>query len=134
MKKEQMDALIQFRVNQAKETLKEASILYEERTYRGSVNRSYYAMFYALLALLATRGLGSSKHSGAIGLFDKEFVKPGVFRKVLSKYLHSAFSERQVHDYGELTPTTRETAKENLDNANVFVQEIEQYLTAGQKT
>ena len=34
----------------------------------GSVNRSYYAMFYAVLALLAREGTGTSKHTGAVGL------------------------------------------------------------------
>ncbi|NJN63373.1 MAG: hypothetical protein HC795_19310 [Coleofasciculaceae cyanobacterium RL_1_1] len=36
-------------------------------------------MFYALLGLLATKGLGTSKHSGVISLFDREFVRTGIF-------------------------------------------------------
>ena len=62
-------------MEQAHETLREAEILLNESALRGAVNRAYYAMFYALLALLATKRLGTSKHSGALALFDREFVK-----------------------------------------------------------
>jgi uncharacterized protein (UPF0332 family) len=40
------------------------------------MNRLYYAMFYAVLALLQEKEMGTSKHSGAIALFDREFVVP----------------------------------------------------------
>ena len=90
--------LVRYRLGQAREALREARLLQEAAADRGAVNRAYYAMFYAVLALLATRGLGTSKHSGAIGLFDREFVKSGVFDKSLSRALHLAFDQRQTHD------------------------------------
>lgn len=61
--------LVKYRLLEATETLTEAEILRDAGSYRGAVNRAYYAMFYALLGLLATRQLVSSKHSGAIALF-----------------------------------------------------------------
>jgi uncharacterized protein (UPF0332 family) len=79
MKPEQLEALLRYRIEQAHETLWEAEILLNESAWRGAVNRAYYAMFYALLGLLATKQLGTSKHSGAISLFDHEFVKTGIF-------------------------------------------------------
>jgi uncharacterized protein (UPF0332 family) len=45
-------------------------------------------MFYAVLALLALRKQETSKHTGVISLFDRDFVKPGVFSKELSQWLH----------------------------------------------
>lgn len=53
--------LVKLRMKQAEETLHEARILIAEHADRGAVNRAYYAMFYAVLAILATRRLGSSK-------------------------------------------------------------------------
>jgi uncharacterized protein (UPF0332 family) len=79
MKAEQLEALLLYRIEQARETLREAEILLNESALRGTVNRAYYAMFYALLGLLATKQLVTSKNSGAISLFDREFVKTGVF-------------------------------------------------------
>ena len=75
MKPEQLEDLLRYRMEQAHETLREAEILLGEAAIRGAVNRAYYAMFYALLALLATRQLGTSKLCGAISLFDCESVK-----------------------------------------------------------
>ena len=88
-----------FRMRQADDSLREATILRDADAQRGAVNRACYAMFYALLALLATKQLGTSRHSGTISLFDREFVKTGVFAPDLSKALHLAFGRRQIHGY-----------------------------------
>lgn len=97
-----LQLLVRYRLKEADETLREARLLLDQSAFRGCINRSYYAMFYALLGLLATKGLGTSKHSGLISLFDREFVKTGIFSKDLSKSLHRAFDERQANDYGEM--------------------------------
>lgn len=88
-------------------------------------------MFYAVLAVLATKGLGSSKHSGAIALFDREFVKPGDFPKELSRSLHMAFEHRQRADYGELTRLDEPAVVKMIHEAETFVQGVRSYLEAG---
>jgi uncharacterized protein (UPF0332 family) len=130
MKPEQLEDLLRYRMEQAHETLREAEILLGEAALRGTVNRAYYAMFYALLALLAIRQLGTSKHSGAISLFDREFVRTGLFPRELSRALHLAFDRRQEYDYGEMIPLTPEIAKETLQDARTFVAAIEAHLRA----
>lgn len=130
MKLEQLEALVRYRMGQAHESLREAEILLGESSLRGTVNRAYYAMFYALLALLATKQLGTSKHSGAISLFDREFVKTGTFPRELSRALHLAFDRRQRYDYGELMPLSQQVAEETLVDARTFVTSIEAHLRA----
>jgi len=44
MKVEQLKALISYRIQQSKETLHEAEILYNEKSFRGTINRAYYAL------------------------------------------------------------------------------------------
>jgi len=102
VKEEQLKTLVKYRMKLAHETLHESEILFNENSFRGTINRAYYAMFYSVLALLAIKKLGTSKHSGAIILFDREFVKTGIFSKELSINLRLAFDRRQTHDYGEL--------------------------------
>jgi uncharacterized protein (UPF0332 family) len=85
-------------------------------------------MFYALLVLLATVQLGTSKHSGAISLFDREFVKAGLFPRALSRGLHLAFDRRQQTDYGERVPLSHQAAQETLLDARTFVVSIEEHL------
>ena len=94
------------------------------------MSRAYYAMFYAVLALLATKGLGSSKHSGTISLFDREFVKPGDLPKELSRALHMAFERRHQADYGELIQLDEPAATRVIEEAEMFIQKIRDYLTA----
>jgi len=128
MKPEQLEDLLRYRMEQAHETLQEAEILLKESALRGTINRAYYAMFYALLALLATKRLGTSRHSGALALFDREFVKTGVFPRELSRSLHLAFDRRQAHDYGEMVRVNRQVAEGILMDAKTFVSAIESHL------
>jgi uncharacterized protein (UPF0332 family) len=95
---------------------------------RGAINRAYYAMFYALLALLATKQLGASKHSGALALLDREFVKPGLFSTDLSRALWLAFDRRQPHDYGEMVAPDLAATQETLADAKSFVSMVEAHL------
>lgn len=124
----QLRLLVEYRLTEAEETLREAEILLNQSAFRGSINRSYYAMFYAVLGLLATRSLGTSKHSGVIGLFDREFVKTGLLSKELSRSLHRAFDERQASDYGEMLEPDQELAALLLTQAQVFVRGIKTQL------
>lgn len=128
---EQVRALVLYRLEQAVETLREADLLFEERAWRGAQNRAYYAMFYAVLALLATRQLGSSKHSGVLALFDREFVKPGLFPAELSRSLRLAFNRRQSWDYGEIGNLDPGEISEMVTGAKLFVQAIEEFLQPG---
>ena len=48
MKKTSVEQLIEYRLLQANESIKEAQALYEMNLLRGAVNRVYYAMFYSL--------------------------------------------------------------------------------------
>ncbi len=123
MNKQYLNDLIKYRIGQSKQTLNEANILFENKAFRGSVNRSYYAMFYSLLALLSTKSLSTSKHSGAINLFDKEFVKTGMFSKHMSEILRKGFANRQTGDYDEMIEINEEVSQQMLINASNFVDE-----------
>ena len=85
MKQEEIKVLINHRLEQAETALEDARYLLEgQRSPQGIINRSYYAMFYAVIALLQKIGKIPSKHAGVISLFDVEFVKKGIFLKQLS--------------------------------------------------
>ena len=130
MSPEQLGALVKFRLEQGRETLGEAEVLLERAGWRGAVNRAYYAMFYAILALLATRQLSTSKHSGVLSLFDREFVKPGLLPRSLSRSARLAFNRRQAYDYGEIAPVDQLASQETVDDARRFIAAIEDFLRA----
>ena len=76
--------------------------------YRGAINRAYYAMFYAIQALMIKNKVKVSKHTGVIAFFDREFVKPGIIDKEFSKWLHRLFDLRQDADYGDMFEPTED--------------------------
>jgi uncharacterized protein (UPF0332 family) len=126
---ENRKTLIEYRLTQARDSIMEADVLNQSGMSRRSVmNRLYYAMFYTVLALLQEKGMGTSKHSGAIALFDREFVKTGSFPKEMSKGLHRAFELRQKGDYMEETEVTPEDVAEIRSVAEQFVESAEKFL------
>ena len=128
--KDRKRILINYRIEQAEQAIKDTEILLSEGGSPGSIiNRAYYAMFYAVLALLVKVEKGTSKHSGAIALFDQHFVKEGIFPKNMSYALHKGFDMRQMSDYRELVKVNNEDAEEMLQKAREFVTEVREYLS-----
>lgn len=126
-------ALVQYRLEQAKSTLHDAHVLFDQGgTPVSIVNRAYYAIFYATMALLGTlnENVDTSKHKGVIAAFNREFVKTGILPKELSKILREAFEARQEGDYRDLsTIIDHDKAGEILLSADRFVKSIEAQLS-----
>jgi len=125
-------ALIQYRIKRARATLRDAKLLYEQGGDPASVvNRSYYSMFYAALALLATRGHeASKKHQGVLALFDQRFIKSKILPAEMGKFLHHAFDTRQLGDYEEDAELSKAKAFQILESAMQFIKSIEEKLSS----
>jgi uncharacterized protein (UPF0332 family) len=122
-------ALIQYRLERARESLNDAQLMLEQNgSPAGVINRAYYAMFYTTLALLITIDRGSSKHQGVIALFDENFINQNILPKEMGKILHRAFEMRQVGDYRDLMIVTKEQALDVFDSAIQFMKTIEEKL------
>jgi uncharacterized protein (UPF0332 family) len=122
---EEQAALVRYRLDEAKETLEEARLLARESRWRGALNRVYYAMFYATLALLAVRQSASSRHSGIIALFHREYVRPGLFAREWARYLDIAFNLRNRSDYQDFITPDVVQVEELLEAAESFITEAE---------
>ncbi len=128
MSDDALGALIAYRLEQADETLEEAQLMIDAAHFRAAVNRAYYAMFYAIQALLAKGGFSTSKHSGVISLFDREFVKTSRFDKEFSRWLHKLFELRQDADYGNMVKVSSEQARLAQEKAQAFVAQTKKLL------
>ena len=125
------ETLFLFRWNQAEETLAEAEKMMREGfSARSTVNRIYYSLFYALLALFIRTGVDirTSRHTGIISLFDKEFVKAGKFEKRHSAILHDIFDARQESDYRELVDISGDDVNAYLTDAKELIRAINAFL------
>jgi uncharacterized protein (UPF0332 family) len=111
----------------AHQALHTARLTLEHEDYITTVNRAYYAIFYGANALLATKGLERSKHSGVIAAFRQHFIKTGSVETEYSDFYGVAMEDRHAGDYG-LVALSNEVATRDLRRAELFVARIEQLL------
>ncbi|MBA7714319.1 hypothetical protein ES703_123338 [subsurface metagenome] len=127
--KERTADLVKYRLENSKEKLGSAKLLLENDKFKDSISRSYYAMYTAARALLATKHLDSSKHSGVISLFNQHFVKTGVVARDLGRILMKGKDLRQDGDYKDFVETSMKEAQDQYSDAEKFIDQIEDTLT-----
>jgi len=116
-------------LKKAHESLLAARILDREEMCDFSASRSYYAMFYAVQALLLAKGLSFSKHSAVIAAFGREFAKQGIVPVEFHRYLIEAQEDRNVGDYGIGSGISPDEASEQILRAEKIILVIEEQLT-----
>jgi len=109
--------------------IKSAKLLIQDKDYESAVSRAYYAMFYAVEALLLTKEMSFSSHKAVISAFGEQFVKTGIFKKDFSKALTRAFEKRQIGDYEFTFTVTEKEANEIVKEAEYFISSVVKYLT-----
>ena len=122
------DTLIRYRKDKARETLDDARMLLRDGTPSSALNRIYYAMFYEVLALLHTKDLSSSKHTGVRALFNEHFVKAGIVPVELGRLFSRMYDFRQKSDYGDFVKIQPEKVSEWFEQAVAFINEIDQII------
>ncbi len=121
--------LVQYRLDLAQDMLRDARVLKENGGSPISiVNRAYYSVFYAALALLVTADVEPNKHAGVLAKFDELFVRQGIFPKEMSRIIHHAFDMRQAGDYQKSKVITEEQAADVLTSAEKFARAIQEKL------
>jgi uncharacterized protein (UPF0332 family) len=122
------ETLIRYRKDKARETLDDARVLLRDGTPSSALNRIYYAMFYEVLALLHTKDLSSSKHTGVRALFNEHFVKAGIVPVELGRLFSRMYDFRQKSDYGDFVKIQPEKVSEWFEQAVAFINEIDQII------
>jgi uncharacterized protein (UPF0332 family) len=109
----------------AASTLDAAEVLLKaQKDTTSIVNRSYYAVFYAAIALLKKKKieLTTSKHAGVMAAFDNPIVRlDRAKRKRYSRILHDLFDSRLDADYDfQVDTPSRQQAEELFNKAKEF--------------
>lgn len=120
--------LSKYRLAKAKEDLQTAKDNFVEKSYRASVNRSYYSIFHALRAITALDQFDSGKHSGIIAFINMNYVKSGIFDKSFSKMVDSAFRLREKADYEDFYVVAIEDAEKQIEKAEYVIAAVERYV------
>lgn len=93
-----------------------------------AASRAYYAAFYAVSALLASKDMFFRKHSAVISAFHREFIKTGMMDAKYGQILNELFEVRAIGDYGEIRHVGDREAQKAIDYAREFYRAVEDYL------
>ena len=96
--------------------------------YEVCLNRSYYAVFYAMQAANSLYRFDSKKHTGVISFFQKNFMKTNLIDRNLSHIIVDTYRYRSRADYEDMYEPTMEIAATQLENAEVFVNAVQDFL------
>jgi len=120
--------IVKYRMEKARETLAEISILMENKFYRTAANRLYYACFYAATALLINDGEEAHTHSGVKVLLGRDYIKENKIEKEFGRMYSNLFGLRQTGDYEDRVIVKEENIKPYLQPAKEFIEKIEQLI------
>lgn len=119
---------IQYRIEKAKNTLDDAILLAKNQSWNSSVNRLYYACFYAVLALFAKFNINSHTHSGVKSQFTLHFIKSEKLDKSLGMLYTDLFDFRQKGDYGDFFEFEEKNVLKLIPSVETFLEQIEKLL------
>lgn len=125
--------IVIYRLERAEESLQAARLLRENTMLIPSMNRIYYAMFYAVQALLARDDIAFSKHGQIKGYFNREYIKTRIFPVEAGKLYNMVFEYRQKFDYVDLVTPDISAIDEYLQGATTFIRQIQTYLFPSSK-
>ncbi|MDZ7933742.1 MAG: HEPN domain-containing protein [Emticicia sp.] len=108
--------------------LEDAQILLEKERYDGTVNRTYYAFFDAIRALLSTKDIFSKTHSGTHAKFRELFIKTTILPLKYNQILEDIYDLRQGGDYDAEIDIDETQAKTAFEGTKDFINEVENYL------
>jgi uncharacterized protein (UPF0332 family) len=120
---------ITYRIARAWSTFNDAKALAEFHSWNSSVNRLYYASFYAVLALFSKHDLNSHTHTGVKTQLTMHFIRPGILDKELGLLYSDLFDYRQKGDYGDFFDFDEETVRLLIPQVEQFIRSIENLIS-----
>jgi uncharacterized protein (UPF0332 family) len=119
---------IQYRIKRARETYNDAILLFEKGSFNSSINRLYYSVFYATIALLLNNDIEVKSHNGVKQKLGEEFVLKGILSKEIAKTYNILSDYRHKGDYDDLFDFDKEVISRLLTPAKEYIDRIEEIL------
>lgn len=119
---------IQYRLIRARETYQDAIFLFEKGSLNSSVNRLYYAVFYATIALLLANDIEVKSHNGVKQKLGEEFISKGKLSKIHTKTFNILSDFRHKGDYDDLFDFETEMVERLINPVKEFIDAIDQLI------
>lgn len=116
--------LIQYRKSRSLDTFKEAEIMIKSGYWNASVNRIYYACYYAVSGLLLTKTIETNSHKGIRQMFGLHLVQTGLVSKEDGRFFSDLYDRRQTGDYDDFFLYDEETVLNLFNQAKGFIERI----------
>jgi len=120
--------LIKYRLLRARDTLDDAQILAEKNKWNSTINRLYYAGYYAVMALLLDSDLKPTTHNGAKSNFSEYFISTNKISREFGKIYSQLFTWRQKGDYDDLFDFDKEKVMPYFEPVKQLIDTIENLL------
>lgn len=120
--------LSKYRYSLAKQTYDNAKMCFDNGFYRDCINRSYYAVFYAIRAVLALESIDFKRHKDVVAYFNKELVAQGKFPGELGRRLARLKMKREESDYSDFFIASADEAQTQLQSVEYILPLIREYL------
>ena len=121
LKSEERQDIVSYRLERARQTLKEAIDIGALGYWNLAVNRLYYAAYYASAALLIHNGIAASSHKGIVRMIGLSFVRQGILKPEDSQLIGRLFTMRQTGDYEDLFDW-------EMSDVNPMYKPVEDYI------
>lgn len=128
MDNKEIEALAKYRLEQSKENLEEAEVLFNINKFKGANNRAYYSIFHAIKAILALEQTDFKKHSSVIAYFNKEYISKEIFSRELGKRVSEARFYREKSDYVDFYIVTKEECQMQIETSKIMIENVEKYI------
>ena len=129
MDKETIEDFSKYRLEKAKETLHTAEYIFKElKDYSGANNRAYYAIFYAIRAVLALDKIDFKRHKDVIAYFNKHYINTEIFPKKIGRKISQAKKVREDSDYDDEYEPSYEKTQAQINTAGELIKLVEEYL------
>lgn len=122
------EELIKYRLQRAIDTLEDAKILADNQRWNSSINRLYYASYYAITALLLDADLSTTTHNGVKSSFTEHYIKSNRIDKEYGKIHSQLFTWRQKGDYDDLFDFTKEKVMPYFKPVEDLIKTVQGYL------
>jgi uncharacterized protein (UPF0332 family) len=120
--------VVKFRMEKAKNTFSEMTLLVNNKLWHTAANRLYYACYYAVTALLIKNGIETKTHQGVINQFGLHFVKTDFFSQKEGRVLKNLFELRQDGDYGDWIEIIEDDVVPLIEPAKKFIAKIQNLI------
>ncbi len=118
-------SIVNYRLERAKETLKEADYNTEGGYYNAAVNRLYYACYYAAAALLLNHEIDANTHNGVKTQLSMHFVRTGRLSLEHGATFSLLFEKRQSSDYSDFAYCDLTLIETLRPRAEAFIDAVE---------